>query len=346
MAKSNNKKNNNSDVKKRRSEAAIAASQARKFERLKAEYNTQLNSKAVEKALEFESWEPIFDNPVTKEEFLLCMKDLQEFLARNKHKIPESQLDQAQAWVTGIEARNFNAVRQQEILTLANTDVKAARHAAQALMKEYKMTQKNFPMKEEKFSGRIEIGVSNYYKYTKRRRFNKKQKPILKSSAKKGSGFAPKYFDAPVVEKFDAPTIVVATYNSVYNKEYEAYKQAYLAGVREERERLAKEELKRQQKAEELKRLEAERKRKLQEAKAKAAKEAANKAKEDFRKFVALHQAAMQLLLEGKQYRSTSNMLDKRMSQLEANLEADFFTLKKKYDFAASALFHTQEQAA
>lgn len=337
----------------KRSDAAKAATAARKLQNAKAAYAAKLNSQAFQKAVNEFNWVAPIEHPVTIQEVIQCQKALDNFLALAKNTISEKQLDAAQKWVVGIEAKNFNAKKQQEILTLANTNVEEARVAAHKLFVEFKAAQKAAP--KPNFVGKITYGVPNSVKWAQeykalRAKKQGKQKPVLKSSSsKKGSGFAPKQFalPTPVILEVDEPSVQVV-FKVTYASEYEAYKKAYFAGVEEERQRKAQEaadaaaEQKRREK--ERQRLAALRAKRLAEAKAKARKEAALKAREDFRKFVALHEAAMQLIEEAQRFNNKE--LAKRVRALEANLTSDFFTLKKKFDFASSALFATQKVAA
>ena len=330
-----------------RSEAAKAATAARKLQSQKEQYAALLSSSAFEKAVaKGLVWVAPVEHPINVKEMSECISALNDFLKKSKETVSEKQLDEAQNWVVTVEAKNFNSKKQEEILKLADTDVDAARLASLKLLREFKKAQTK--VKQPKL-GRIEFGVSNYEKPLKEYKAlsAKKQKPILK--AKTVKGFAPKQFEIPSKVSLDEVAPVVAIiFKNTYEAEYEAYKKAYLAGVEEERQRKAEEtakaEAERKRQEEERKRLAALRKKQIAQAKAKARQEAAVKARNDFRQFVALHEAAMELIDEARAF--SDKELNKRVAALEANLTADFFTLKKKYDFASSALFAVQKVAA
>lgn len=343
------KQKKNSSRKVGRNAGKYTSYEANKKAALRKELQNKLSSCAFVKAQEIAgTFSPSIEAPVYVQELKYCILEVDAFIAAAKKQAAtalaaekqQMELDAAQAWVTTQEAKNYSAKKQKRVLELANKDVDAARQAALKLQREFLAARKQ--VQEPKFGKDFQLGVSTYYAV--------KQKPILRSTAKNGSGFAPKQpvITVPTADavKDELNLVAEIEYNKIYTSEYEAYKLAYLAGVQEERQKKA--EMKAKAEEERLaaeakrKRLAEERKRKLQAEKAKARKAAAAKAREDFRLYVDLHENALALLDQVAEL----GLSNKRFTQLENALEADFFTLKKKFDFALSCYNSVMEAAA
>lgn len=352
----------------KRSDAAKAATAARKLQSAKAAYAAKLNSRAFQKAVKQFNWVAPIEHPVMLEEVIQCQKALDNFLALAKNTISEEQLIAAQNWVLTVEAKNFNSKKQQEILTLANTDVEEARLAAHKLYKEFKAAKASMP--KPNYIGTITFGVpssvkrANEYKMLKA----KKQKPILKakaSNSNNGVGFAPKSQKKEtsvitVINQVEEPItaveeLIAKAAKKVADLEFEstltkaeaelqaAYKEAYEAQLQclkqFYQDSIAYEKQQNQERLDELKRQKQE-----------AIQKAYDDAKRDFQ---------LSLLPEQKKEKSTAKVnpelkkaqklmraaialkgkdkeLDKRINALSKAVANNSSNLKKKFDFALS----------
>lgn len=362
------KQKKNSSRKVGRNAGKYTSYEANKKAALRKELQNKLSSCAFVKAQEIAgTFSPSIEAPVYVQELKYCILEVDAFIAAAKKQAAtalaaekqQMELDAAQAWVTTQEAKNYSAKKQKRVLELANKDVDAARQAALKLQREFLAARKQ--VQEPKLGAPIQLGVSTYYAVStvEKQRKVKKQKPILRSNAKKGSGFAPKQvviaeptadtFITDVSKRIEDKAIVTKVakeYVATYRIEWEVQKQAFLAKLNEERRQQEAAKAQQHKLEQERKARAAELKRIAAAEKKAARKAAAEKARADFEKFATLYRQALVLLNEAANVRSVDKQLNKRISELENALEADFFTLKKKFDFALSCYNSVMEAAA